>query len=221
MDGFILKLPEGHDVFRKMCERYSEMKGVDRDGLSIERLKAMVRERKLDGLVKNLIKMLIRYANVFFLRDLRSAELRVEELLRELLGSGEMNEDIKQGLKRAIKVCIRMPYPFKYIWNDLGVREMSEELSRSGELDDDVKFVLKVAIKSANPHLLKPLLRDLPNARSLLKELLCTMPRARELARKLLSAKEFNETTEGCSKRPAEECSTHSLRSTKRARTSE
>ena len=225
-DECILELPEGHDVFRKICERYpSEMKGIDRSGLSIEVLRAMTLDRKLDELVKNLIKRFFRCANTSGLVELRDIWPMIEELFQELLKSGELKEDIKRGLKKAIKKCEYTSHLFTYFWDDLNVSGMSEELSRSGEFDEDVRFVLKAAIKNAKVDLLERSLRDLPNAKIILKELLCTVPRARELTRELLSTRRFNEVTRGCSKRPAEESSTCSLGSAgdspKRARTSE
>ena len=221
-DEFIRRLPEGYDVFRKLCERYPlEMKGIDRCGLSIEVLRAMTLDRKLDELAKSLIKRLVRCANITGLGSLLDAGSITEGLFLELLESGELKGDIKRGFKRAIKSYKDLQYTFTYFWDELGVRDMSDELSRSGEFDEDVKVALSMAIKNKNGFFLGWFLRDLPNAKTLLEALLCTVPRANEL----LGIKRFYERTNECSKRPAEEYPTCSLgsvgNSTKRTRTSE
>ena len=217
LDEFIRTLPEGHDVFRKLCERYpSEMKGIDRSRLSIEVLKTMMRKGRLDEMVKNLVKRSFRCADVCNLINLRNIEPRARWLFLELFKSGELDEDIKRGLKTSIKDCKGSPYHFIYLWYDFGVHRISKRLFRSGEFDEEVKRLLSMAIKSAKADILEWSRRDLPNSRSLLKALLCTVPKARELAKKLLSAEEFDEITWECNKRSNEGCSVHDLRSAKR-----
>ena len=219
LDELILRLPEGHDVFRKICERYSsEMRGIDRRGLSIEGLKAMAKEGNLDELVKDLIGRLVRCANKTDLESLRNTEPRIEELFRKLLESGELKEDMRRGFKKAIKYCCHASYVFTYFRKNLGIHKMSRELSKSGEFDEEIKGVFGAAIKKADAGLLKWSLRNMPSAKRLLKKLLRTVPKARELARKLLSTKEFDEMTRECKKRPTEKHPARNPRSAKKMR---
>ena len=219
LDGFIRQLPEGHDVFRKMCERYPlEMKDVDRYGLSVEGLKTMIIEGKLDELVKNLIKRLVRCASTTGMWSLQCAGPRAKGLLWKLFKSGELNEDIKRGFKRVIKSCEYRKYVSAYFWGDSRVRTVLKKLYRSGEFDEEVKEMLGVAFKYGDASLLEYMLKNLPNAKGLLKALLCTVPRAKKVARGLLSTRKFNEMTRGCQKRHAETHSTYNLRSAKRMR---
>ena len=218
VDEFIRTLPGMHDVFRKICERYpSEMKDVDRSGLSIERLKAMMIEGKLNEPVKNLVKRLLRCASAYGVQRLRSIEPKIEGLFWELFHSGELYEDMKRGFKRSTRIYEDAYFPH-YFRNQLSVLKMSWELSRSRELDEEVKRALSMAIRGTKEAALGWLLLDMPNARSLLKELLCTVPKARELTRELLSAKEFDEMIGRCRKRPAKRCITYNLRSAKKRR---
>ena len=195
VDRLVRRLPRGHGVFRKICEKYpEEMRDTNRERLSIERLETMAINGELNKLVKNLVKRLVRCANVSGLKNLQNREPRARILFQELLRNRELNEDMKRGFKNVIR-SREDAYAFMYFWNDLGVRAMSGELSRSGEFDEEVKRALNVAIKDANAEDLKWSLRNLPNAKSILKALLRTVPRARECARGLLSTEEFDEMT--------------------------
>ena len=184
------------------------MKDIDRRGLSIGVLRTMMREGKLNGLVKNMIKRLFGCANIYEIQRLRSAEPGIEKLFLELFESGELYEDMKRGFKRMNRIY-EDAYFLHYFRRQFGVQKISEELSRSKELDEEVKRALSMAIKSAKAVVLRWLLLYMPNARNLLKELLCTVPKARESARKMLCAEEFDEIAGECNKRPGERCSVH------------